>query len=281
MKYQITKDKIIINDKTDFNAKHILECGQIFRYKKLSESQYEVFSDKYKAVVTEKQNGYEINSADIDYFENFFDLSNDYSQIKKNLSAKNDTLKKAIEFASGIRILNQPPLEMIVSFILSANNNIKRIQLLVDRLCTKCGTNMGDYYAFPTLSQLLTLSEEDLRNLGMGFRAEYIFNTSRLLEKVDLETLRNMPSEQRLNFLRSLSGVGPKVADCISLFAYHDMYCFPVDTWVEKIYNAYFANGKPEKDRNLIRKNLTDTFLDLSGYAQQYLFYYKRELDKN
>ncbi|MBR4124282.1 MAG: 8-oxoguanine DNA glycosylase, partial [Clostridia bacterium] len=75
-------------------------------------------------------------------------------------------------------------------------------------------------------------------------------------------------------------GVGPKVADCISLFAYHDMNCFPVDTWVEKIYNSYFADGKPEKDRDLIRQNLVDKFLDLSGYAQQYLFYYKRELDK-
>lgn len=280
MKYEITKDKIVINDKTDFNAKHILECGQIFRYKKLSESQYEVFSDKYKAVVTENKNSYEIYSQNIAYFENFFDLSNDYSLIKKKLSGQNETLKKAIEFASGIRILNQPPLEMIVSFILSANNNIKRIQLLVDRLCTKCGTNMGGYYAFPTLSQLLTLSTEDLRNLGMGFRAEYIYNTSRALANVDLESLRKMPSAERLNFLRSLSGVGPKVADCISLFAYHDMNCFPVDTWVEKIYNSFFANGKPEKDRDLIRKNLTNTFADLSGYAQQYLFYYKREIDK-
>ena len=79
MKYQITKDKIIINDKTDFNAKHILECGQIFRYKKLNESQYEVFSDKYKAVVTENEYGYEIYSQNIEYFENFFDLSNDYA----------------------------------------------------------------------------------------------------------------------------------------------------------------------------------------------------------
>ena len=280
MKYEITKDKIIVKDKIDFSAKHILECGQIFRYKKTSDSEYEVFSDKYKAVVTENADGYEICSSNIDYFENFFDLSNDYSQIKKKLSSQNQTLKDAIEFASGIRILNQPPLEMIVSFILSANNNIKRIQLLVDRLCTKCGTNMGDYYAFPTLSQLLSLSVEDLRSLGMGFRAEYIYNTSRALEKVDLETLRDMPSIERLNFLTSLSGVGPKVADCISLFAYHDMNCFPVDTWVEKIYNSYFANGKPEKDRNIIRNNLTDMFLDLSGYAQQYLFYYKRELDK-
>ena len=139
---------------------------------------------------------------------------------------------------------------------------------------------MGDYYAFPTLDQILTLSEEDLRNLGMGFRAEYIYNSARALKNIDLEALRAFPSEQRLNFLRTLSGVGPKVADCISLFAYHDMGCFPVDTWVEKIYNSFFANGKPEKDRDLIRKNLTDMFADLSGYAQQYLFYYKRELDR-
>lgn len=280
MKYNFTDDKIVILDKTEFNSTHILECGQIFRYKKISEKEYQVFSDKYSAKIIENEDNYTITSKNLKYFENFFDLSNDYSQIKKSLSAQNETLKKAIEFAGGIRILNQPPLEMIISFIISSNNNIKRIQLLVDRLCTKCGTDMGDYFAFPTLEQLSTLSLEDLKEMGMGFRAKYIYNTVNALKGVDLEALRNLSSYDRLNFFTTLNGVGEKVADCISLFAYHDMFCFPVDTWVEKIYNSYFADGNIEKDRKLIRKKLTDKFSNLSGYAQQYLFYYKRELDK-
>ena len=138
---------------------------------------------------------------------------------------------------------------------------------------------MGDFYAFPTLEQLLTLSVEDLKSLGMGFRAKYIYETAKKLQYVDLESYRNLSNEKLLETLLSFDGVGPKVADCIALFAYHDMNCFPVDTWVEKIYNSFFAKV-PEKNRVKIRQNLTNMFGNLSGYAQQYLFYYKRALDK-
>ncbi len=280
MKYTIEKDKIIILDKTEFNPKHILECGQIFRYKKLNNNDYVVVSGKEKAEIFETENGYEIITKNIPYFANFFDLSNDYNQIKNKLSTQNETLKKAIEFGYGIRILNQEPIEMIFSFIISANNNIKRIQTLVEKLAEKCGTNMGDYFAFPTLKQMQTLSLDDLKNMGMGFRAKYIFETAKKLEGIDLKKLSEFDTEKQLEFLCSLSGVGPKVADCIALFAYHNMNCFPVDTWVEKIYNQYFAIQQI-KNRNLIRKNLVAQFGNLSGYAQQYLFFYKRELDKN
>ncbi|HAJ77573.1 MAG TPA: 8-oxoguanine DNA glycosylase, partial [Clostridiales bacterium] len=208
-----------------------------------------------------------------------FDLNNDYSLIKNTLCAQNETLKLATNFASGIRILNQPPYEMIISFIISANNNIKRIQSLVEKLSAKCGKNMGEYYAFPTVKEVATLSVDELKQLGMGFRAKYIYETTKKLENFDLETLRDYDTVKLLEFLSTLSGVGPKVADCIALFAYHKMDCFPVDTWVEKIYNSYFSKEK-ETNRAKIRQKLVNTFGNLSGYAQQYLFYYKRELDK-
>ena len=139
---------------------------------------------------------------------------------------------------------------------------------------------MGGYFAFPTLTQLKTLTEQDLRQMGMGFRAKYIYNTVRLLENTDLLKLYDLPTQKLLEFLTGLSGVGPKVADCIALFGYHKMECFPVDTWIQKVYNCYFA-GKQLTNRAVIRKNLVAQFGSLSGYAQQYLFYYKRELDKN
>lgn len=278
MKYEITKDKIIIYDKTQFNSKHILECGQIFRYKQLSNEHFIVYSADKFAEIIEHNNYYEIITADINYFENFFDLKTDYSKIKSSLVG-NQTLKNACEYGYGIRILNQQPLETIISFIISANNNIKRIQTLVEKLCEQCGENKGLYYAFPSLSQLKNLSVEDLKNLGMGFRAKYIYYTVRQLEYVDLEKLKNLDTLKLLEFLTSLSGVGPKVADCIALFSYHKMDCFPVDTWVQKIYNCYFSINT-EKNRNIIRNNLVSNFKNLSGYAQQYLFYYKRELDR-
>lgn len=279
MKYEITNDKILIYDKLDFNPKHIFECGQIFRYKNTNCNDYIVFSEDKKAEVIETKNGYEIKTQNTKYFENFFDLKTDYSKIKKELAQKSETLKLATEFGHGIRILNQSPVETVFGFIISANNNIKRIQSLVEKLSKKCGTFADGFYAFPTISQIATLSVDDLKEMGMGFRAKYIFNTAKKLCGTDLESLRSFDTEKLLSFLLTLDGVGPKVADCIALFAYHKMKCFPVDTWVEKIYNSYFAN-KPISNRVLIRKNLVEQFGNLSGYAQQYLFYYKRELDK-
>lgn len=280
MKYEILADRISILDKDDFNSKHILECGQIFRYRNIGENNYILFSGDKKAEIIETQNGYDIFSNDLLYFENFFDLKTDYSNIKQTLSCQNSTLALATKFGCGIRILNQAPFEMIISFIISANNNIKRIQSLVEKLSQKCGTDMGDFFAFPTEEQLLTLTIDDLKVMGMGFRAKYIFNTVKKLQGKNLQELSSLKTNELLAYLSTLDGVGPKVADCIALFAYHKMDCFPVDTWVEKIYNSYFAT-EILTNRTQIRKNLVGQFSNLSGYAQQYLFYYKRELDKN
>ena len=328
MNYKVLDDKIVVFDKDCFNAKHILECGQIFRYKQLDNGDYIVFSGDKKAQILEKQNCYEIVCSDVFYFENFFDLNTDYQTIKWKLSQNFLILNEACQYGHGIRILKQQPFETIISFIISANNNIKRIQGIIERLCTRCGTNMGDYYSFPTQSQLETLSVGDLRALGMGFRAEYVFNTVKLLKSVNLQALGGFTTSKLLEFLISLSGVGPKVADCIALFAYHKMDCFPVDTWIKKVYNQYFLNvsestmakgtyilqeknaseqtkncakceydlnaNKPNnvhlndenylekrvEDVKIIRKKLTELFGNLSGYAQQYLFYYKREMDR-
>ena len=280
MNYQLENNKIIIFDKTEFNPKHILECGQIFRYKKTSGTDYMVFSaDKFAKIVA-KDDCFEIISANIEYFENFFDLKTDYSAIKSKLARQNETLKLATEFGGGIRILNQNPIETILSFIISANNNIKRIQSLVEKLCAKCGTNVGDYFAFPTLEQICTLSVDDLKQMGMGFRAKYIYSTAKTLCEVKFDNWNKLDTEKLLFELKKLAGVGPKVADCIALFGYHKMDTFPVDTWVEKIYNCYFSAEKIT-NRQIIHKNLLNLFGENSGYAQQYLFYYKRELDKS
>lgn len=280
MKYKLLKDRILIEDMTEFNPKHIFECGQIFRYKKLENEDYIVFSADKFATVKNCNGHYEIFSQDLQYFENFFDLKRDYKAIKSKLSTQNQTLKLATEFGSGIRILNQNPTETIFSFIISANNNIKRIQSLVEKLSAKCGKNMGDYHAFPTLDEILTLSVDDLKAMGMGFRAKYIYDTARILKSCDFEKWTDLDTEHLLIELQKLSGVGPKVADCVALFGFHKTDSFPVDTWVEKIYNCYFSKV-PEKNRNKIHKNLLEMFGLDSGYAQQYLFYYKRELDRN
>lgn len=274
MKYEIDKNIIKIYSKDEFNPQHILECGQVFCYKKDGDK-YIVFPGNKYAEIQEKGDFYEIKvskSEDIDYFINFFDLKTDYIEIKKQLS-KFDILKEPLKFGYGIRILKQDIFETLISFIISANNNIKRIMLILNNLRRELGENN----AFPKFNKLLSCSEEFFKSMGAGYRANYLYEVLRQISPAQLEEMKALPTQELQNTLISLSGIGPKVADCIMLFGFHRGDVFPVDTWIHQMYNEYYS---PLENRQTIRKNLVNQFGDLSGYAQQYLFYYQRSLKK-
>ena len=273
MKYTKTTNKIIIYDTQDFNAKQILDCGQIFRYE-INGNKSVVRSQDKQATILTKNNKIEILTTDTNYFENFFDLKTDYSKIKKELK-KDKFLSQAVEYGCGIRILNNDAYEMIISFIISANNNISRIKKSIEYLCSHFGVDMGEYFAFPTLSQLKKASTEDFKKAGLGYRAEYMFETLQSLTEQDIEQLKHCSMEEQFKFLTRLKGVGEKVANCILLFGLGVKNVFPVDTWIHKVYNN-LINSK-ETNRNKITRELTSRYTNLSGYAQQYFFYYFRE----
>lgn len=273
LKYKKGKDFIEISGKDDFNPQHILECGQIFSFKKNGEN-YQVFSADKKAEIFETENGYIIKTKNPDYFENFFDLKTDYGEIKKKLK-KYDILTKPIKYGHGIRIVKQDLFETVISFIVSANNNIKRIQMILDRLRQKLGQNMGDYYAFPTREALLSVNEEFFTNIGAGYRAKYLYETVRLIDEKTLKEWDLLSTPDLRKKLIGLSGVGPKVADCILLFGYGRGDVFPVDTWMAQMYNKFYEH---QENREAIRYNLTKQFGQLSGFAQQYLFFFMRTL---
>lgn len=275
--YYLEKDKIVVTNLSEFNITHILECGQVFRFEKIN-NDYIVFSGEKQAKIKTFADRVEIYSNDNNYFVNYFDLDTSYTNIKNELS-KYEILKPMIKSAYGIRILKQDPIEMIISFIISANNNIKRIQIIIDRICRKFGTiKNNEYYTFPTIKQLEKASIEDFKECGTGYRAKYLYNVVRQLKNFNIEEIFTLNSEFAVEKLLNLSGVGPKVADCILLFGFNKQDCFPVDTWIKKVYNEYFAKDKTDNVKQ-IRKNLVNIFGSLSGYAQQYLFYYKRSLE--
>jgi N-glycosylase/DNA lyase len=209
-----------------------------------------------------------------------------YEDIKDKLSKIDDNLKIAVQYGSGIRILNQDLWEMIISFIISANNNIPRIKGIIERMSKKYGneiiTTNGCYYTFPTPEQLSNASVQDLRDLGLGFRDIRIYETTKLVleKKVDLEELHNMNTEDARNLLLTLSGVGPKVADCILLFSTLKRFdVFPIDVWVRRVMNDLYIHNPIEKkvDKKEIKKLADAKFGSIEGLAQQYLFYWKRE----
>ncbi len=271
MKYELKPNKILIYGKEDFNPQHILECGQIFAYDK-TDNGYEVLSKDCRAAIKETEFGYEIITKNTKYFEHFFDLKTDYGKIKKTLS-KYDIMKRPVEFGYGIRILKNDLFETVVSFIISANNNIKRIQLILGRLREKLGEKKDGFYAFPTREKLLSVGEDFFARIGAGYRAKYLYNVVRQVDEETLLAWQELETGELRRKLIALSGVGPKVADCILLFGYGRGDVFPVDTWMAKMYNKFYD---AEQNRERIRFNLTKEFGLLSGFAQQYLFYYMR-----
>ncbi len=272
MRFYKGKDYIEIFGKDDFNIKQTLECGQVFSYQE-NEDCFLVYSANKKAKVTETYKGYIIKTDSPDYYENYFDLQTDYGAIKKALS-KYEILQKPIQFGGGIRILKQNLFETLISFIVSANNNIKRIQLILNRLREKLGKDMGTYHAFPTRDELLSVDVKFFTDIGAGYRDKYLYSVVRQIDEETLENWKSLPTNELRKKLIALSGVGPKVADCVLLFGYGKGDVFPVDTWIQKMYNKFYENLD---NREKIRNNLTRQFGELSGYAQQYLFYYIRD----
>lgn len=275
----VKQEEIILKDFDCFEAKAILECGQIFRFKKITDKDlgegYICHSlDKSARIFGEGKN-WTIKTKDTKYFYNFFDLERDYSAICEKLSQMSPLMENACRYGRGIRILKQDLFETIVSFIISANNNIKRIQGIIERLCQNLGNKTDESYTFPTLSQMLSADREFFRIMGCGYRADYLYCALRTLaEDFDFEGFNDLPTEEARKKLNTLKGVGNKVADCILLFGVGKNDVFPVDTWIEKVYHAYFESG-------LKRREIADFFVNLfennAGFAQQYLFYYQRE----
>lgn len=276
LQFTVKDNKIIIPKSPEFEPEHIIECGQVFRYEK-TDFGYIVYSLNHKATLYCQKDTTIIVCDDVNYFINYFDLRTEYDKIKLQLNS--DTLlKNAIAQGYGIRILRQDLLEVIIGFIISANNNITRIRQIMDRICVGYGTKMDGYFAFPTLEQLAQIPLSFFEEIKAGYRAKYLFDVIKQLNiGFDLEAVKQMPATQALTYLTKLSGVGPKVADCILLYGYHITNSFPTDTWIIKVFYDYHPHLKEAKvTPKQMREFFVNKFEELSGYAQQYLFYYKR-----
>ena len=285
------EQKYKLRNVESFELRDIFECGQCFRWNKQEDGSYTgVFKNN---VLNVKKNKDEIIFEGIceneiqQTVENYFDLNLNYEKIKEQLSKIDQNMKMSIEYGNGIRILNQDLWETIISFIISANNNIPRIKGIIERLSEKYEKeiewNDKKYYTFPTPEELKEVSVEDYRKLGLGFRDIRLYETTKMIleNKVDLQKLRENPDTKEVREqLLTLSGVGPKVADCILLFSDLKRFeVFPIDVWVRRVMNDLYIKNedKTKFNKKQIEKIANEKFGDLAGLAQQYLFYWRRE----
>lgn len=263
----------------DFNIEQIAESGQCFRWNKIGNMEYRGIIGENVCEI--KQIGEEISVSGIDKneFFNYFDMERNYGAIKKYYS-EDKILKEAMKKGEGIRILKQDKFETLISFIISANNNIPRIKKSVEMIAKRFGKEIrDDVYAFPTPSELAKATEADLRECGVGFRARYIYKTCRdILNGFDLEEVSKMSDSECKKELMKLTGVGSKVADCIMLYSMQKVDSFPIDVWIKRIVEELYI--KREASLKEIEMLAKEKFPINAGIVQQYLFFYVREKNR-
>ncbi len=266
-----TENGIKISGVTDLDLEQTLDCGQSFRWEKVADKSF--YGVAFGKAVTMSMKGTDlyIENADVSDFEtiwkNYLDLDLDYGKIRKDIGKIHPVLKEASSYASGIRILRQEPWEALCTFIISQNNNIKRIKGIVKRLCEEFGNEIEKGgFSFPSAERLAGLEPKDLAPLRAGFRNKYIIDAARKVarKQVCLEKCYSLPYDKAKAELMKIKGVGVKVADCTLLFGFHRVGAFPIDVWMKRAMEKLFPNMTGED------------FGEYAGIAQQYIFHYSR-----
>lgn len=269
VKYE--NNNIYINGIKELDLPHTLDCGQAFRWEECQDGSWQgIAYGKYLRLRKSDDNTLVLFNTTMEDYNNiwctYFDLQRDYESIN-NLLSQDETLKNAAQYSNGIRILNQEPWETLCSFIISQNNNIKRIKGIISRLCESFGEEIEGGYAFPNAKTIAKLTIEDLSPLRCGFRAKYILDAAKKVAsgEVNLISLYNMPIDDARAELMKITGVGPKVADCTLLFSLKHINAFPQDVWIKRAMKILFDGELPS------------FALPYAGIAQQYIFFYARD----
>lgn len=299
------EDKAIITGVMNFDIKQILECGQCFRWDKISDTDYIVVANSRVIEITQNEDEVTIHNTNEKDFKdiwiNYFDLDTNYDEIKLALS-EDAILKSSLEYGHGIRILNQNTFEMLISFIISARNSIPSIKKTVKKICEKYGEKIvykdNEYYTFPTPEQIKECTLEEIQETGASFRSKYIVDTVGKVNfaiktkkdfdingesynekpealEFDLDYIKSLNDDECHIALQKFMGVGAKVADCVMLFSMQKKSAFPVDVWIKRAMIHFYV--APDVTLPKMRVFARDKFGKYSGMAQQYLFYYARE----
>lgn len=292
----------------DFHPVHTFECGQAFRWERQSDGSYTGIAggkivnaafipDEDLENLQEGSGSYKayrgrliLSNTSKEDFEGFwktyFDLDRDYGAIKRELAQKDPVIREAIRQGGGIRLLQQEKWETLLSFIISQNNHIPRIKKCIEALCEnfgeKAGTYRGrDYYSFPSPQVLAAMEPEDLAVCRLGYRAKYLVGTARQVEQEGLSALEamgddNVAPQEAFSYVTHFCGVGPKVANCVLLFSMGKYDSFPLDVWMKRVMEQLYGQKSPKEMKEFAER----TFGRFGGFAQQYLFYYIREMEQ-
>ncbi len=266
---------ILLTGVSCLNLDETLDCGQCFRFVRQQDGSYRgIVRETLLHITALSTDSFLLEGTTLEEFENiwfdYFDLGLDYEALKARYR-EDETMRRALCYAPGIRVLKQEPWEALCTFIISQNNNIPRIKGIVERFCEAFGKPLGrGEYAFPTPESICSKAPEDLSYLRAGFRAKYLIDAAQKVASGELvlENLCNLPIDEARQALQVVKGVGPKVCDCVLLYGLHRLDAFPVDVWIKRVLERFYPQGTPA------------CIEGTQGIAQQYLFHYIRHLDE-
>jgi len=270
MKTEYCKEYVKVMELGDFSLADTLNCGQCFRWDEDAEGIFSGFAGEFGCRIRQEKESvyfYGVSREEFDgFWAGYFDFERDYGALRDSF-CEDEVLAEAVKFAPGIRVLKQEPWEALCSFIISQNNNIKRIKGIVARLCEEFGEKtVSGMNTFPAAEKLAGLCEDDLKGLRCGFRAGYILDAARKVasKEVDLDKVAILPLDEARAELMKIRGVGPKVAECTLLYGFGRLECFPIDVWIKRAMETLFPKGLPK------------CAVEYAGIAQQYIFHYMR-----
>jgi N-glycosylase/DNA lyase len=280
----MSASQIIIPVK-DYDLAATLASGQAFRWK-FQEGGWEGVIGNHWVRLSQKPGGIEARTAEPvpewHWLTHYLQTDVNLAEVLRAFP-QDEPLGRSVQECRGLRLLRQDPWECLASFILSSTKQIVQIQQIVTELCLRFGESLAvpaghqPVYAFPTAKKLAHLTEAELRDCKMGFRAPSLLKTSQMItaDEVNLQRLFSLDVDQARTELLRFRGVGNKIANCVLLFTYGFQQAFPVDVWVMKaLKELYFPKRRPSAKR--LAQFTATYFGPYAGYAQQYLFHYMR-----
>ena len=261
-------------DKKVLDIRKIADSGQTFRMSPDAELSSKYGQDVYRCIA-----GHRICRAgagsifcpesDNEFWKEYFDINTSYEAFIDSIDPEDTYLTSAAEYGRGIRILRQDPWEMLITFIISQRRSIPSIKTCVEALCSRWGRDLGDgIHAFPTPDELASASMDELACCSLGYRTEYVFLAAKGVSsgEIDLNAMQELSDQELLADLISLRGVGPKVANCVSLFGFYRIGAFPIDVWIERVLKEHYPQGFP-----------MERYKGFAGVMQQYMFFAARK----
>ena len=258
----------------DFSLEQICRSGQCFRMSRREDGLYQIIAGDRYLLAQQEEDLCRFYSSQEEYdtfWKSYFDLEKDYGEYKNTVGIRDKYLQEAVQLAGGVRILRQDLWEMIVSFLISSQNNITRIRRCIDNICREYGEEKRaqdgtTYYAFPKAEALACLAEDQLKECNLGYRSKYVVRTAKMVcqGEISLEKIKGMSYKKAKEELLKCYGVGEKVADCICLFGLHQLQAFPVDTHIRQALEGHYPKGFPKR-----------RYKGFEGVMQQYIFYYE------